>query len=205
MPGVFTIDEVQLPESHHLHEAAHVIAAQAFEGARFTSSQQRILRDIMCESFANSVDALACASAEDELHQLFLAPNCYMHPSGDEFTMMLHLRERLSLRNFFVLTFLSYVHSNFFREMTPAMIAKLIAKFTPGLKADDELLAEIGELAQIADLLDPQFRTSATSLYLRLEGHNGELMELLNFDFMKVFEEHPSFQKALDRLVAVIA
>ena len=113
-PGLFTTEDAALPESHHLHEAAHVLAAHAFDGARFTSPQQRILRDVMCESFANAVDALTCIPAtDDELHQFFLRPNCYMAPHEDDLALMVDLRERVGARCYFVLTLFSYVYSNF--------------------------------------------------------------------------------------------
>ena len=205
-PGLFTTEDAALPESHQLHEAAHIIATNAFEGARFTSPQQKILRDILCESFANSVDALACLpAAEDELHEFFLRPNCYMAPHEDDLASMLSLREKVGSRCYFVLTLFSYVHSNFLLEVfLKPTIVDIVSRYAPNVPLDDELLKDIEHLGQIGDQLDQQFRVTTTSLYLRIEGHSGDLFELLNFDFMKVFSEHPSFQKAVDRMADVL-
>lgn len=205
-PGLFTTEDAALPESHHLHEAAHVLAADAFEGARFTSTQQRILRDVLCESFANTVDALACIpAAEDELHQFFLRPNCYMAPHDDDLELMTELRMKVGPRCYFVLTLFSYVYSNFLLEVfLKPTVVDIVARYAPEVSLDDELLSQIEQLGQIGDQLDHQFRVTTTSLYLRIEGHEGDLFELLNFDFMKTFAEHPSFQKAVDKLASVL-
>ncbi len=205
-PGLFTTDDAALPESHHLHEAAHVLAANAFDGARFTSAQQRILRDVLCESFANTVDALACIpAANDELHQFFLRPNCYMAPHEDDLALMIDLRERVGARCYFVLTLFSYVYSNFLLEVFPKpTVVDIVSRYAPEVTIDDELLGEIDHLGRIGDQLDHQFRVTTTSLYLRIEGHEGDLFELLNFDFMKTFSEHPSFQKAVDKMATVL-
>ncbi len=201
-PSLFTTEDAALPESHHLHEAAHIIAANAFDGARFTSSQQRILRDILCESFANTVDALACIpAAQDELHRFFLRPNCYMAPHEDDLALMLELREKVGARCYFALTLFSYVYSNFLLEVFVKTTAiDILSRYAPEVSVDDELLSQIEHLGQIGDQLDHQFRVTTTSLYLRIEGHEGDLFELLNFDFMKTFAEHPSFQKAVDKM-----
>lgn len=205
-PGLFTTEDAALPESHHMHEAAHIIAANAFEGARFTSDQQRILRDVLCESFANTVDALACLPAvDDELHQFFLRPNCYMAPHEDDLALMLSLREKLGAKCYFVLTLFSYVYSNFMLEVfLKPTVVEIVSRYAPEVLIDDQLLREIEHLGRIGDQLDHQFRVTTTGLFLRIEGHGDELFELLNFDFMKTFADHPSFQKAVDKMVAVL-
>lgn len=205
-PGLFTTEDAPLPESHHLHEAAHIIAADCFEGARFTSSQQRILRDVLCESFANTVDALACLpAADDELHQFFLRPNCYMAPHEDDLALMLELRKKVGARCYFVLTLFSYVYSNFLLEVfLKPTVVDIVSRYAPQVTLDDELLDQIEHLGKIGDQLDQQFRVTTTGLYLRIEGHGDQLFELLNFDFMKAFNEHPSFQKAVDKMADVL-
>lgn len=67
------------PENHHLHEAAHCIAEHIFRDVRPRNVQEKILKLFICESFANSIDAMVGACADNDEQMLFVKLNSYMH------------------------------------------------------------------------------------------------------------------------------
>ena len=182
--NALSIDDLQIPESYHLHEAAHVVAEHAFNGYTFTDPQERILKAIVCESFANTVDALACASATDDTHRFFLKQNCYMHPDKKYVTVIAKLSKEFGEREAFFKTLTGYMHANFLRDWP--------------------VNKNLQPLKKLTDQLDPQFRVVTTKMYLNLEGFDGEVFELLNFSFMDVYEANPRFKAAADALSRVV-
>ena len=204
-PGLFTTDELRMPESYHLHEAAHVIAEHLFAGVQLNSVQEKILKTIICESFANTVDALACVSATTDIHRFFLEQNCYMHPDIDNMNVMSRLIEGLGPRCTSILTLMAYVHANFLRETLSAeVIQELAVRYAPGRKLSEELLNDGETLGQIGEKLDPQFRVQTTEMYLKLEGYDGEIFELLDFPFMEVLNGNGHMRNVMEALADIV-
>lgn len=205
-PGVFTIEEIELPESHHLHEAAHVIADDLFSGFSPANDQEKILRSMMCESFANTVDLLACLPANDDVHKYFLAHNSYMHPQDDELVVLERLNKAVNPKCFFMLAFHAYLYSNFLIETFVSQTSeKILRKYAPEVEITEDLLTDCEALAAIAENLDPQFRTITTEIYFKMEGFDESVYELLNFSFMKVLEQSGELQKVVNDMAAVFA
>ncbi len=199
------IADLSIPESYHLHEAAHVIADHFFAGVKLKSAEERILKDIVCESFANTVDALACGLAVDEMHRFFLRHNSYMYPDGRYVALFDRMNRGAGPRFTFVYTLIAYLHANFFKEKIPAAVLKdLRARYAPDAKFTDKTRKDCDSLRKMAEKLDPLFRVQTTQMYLRLEGHQGEIYDLLDFPFMDVFAENPVFRNAVDSMAGVV-
>ncbi len=204
-PNVLTTEDLRMPESYHLHEAAHVIAEHFFKAVTFTTPQEKILRAIVSESFANTVDALACVPATTEMHRFFLEHNCYMHPDQENMDVMSRLQQGLGPRATFMLTLFAYVYANFLREtFSPDVIQQLVKRYAPDQKLTDELLKYCEKLGQIGEKLDPQFRVQTTEMYLKMEGYDGEIFELLNFPFMQVYAANENFRNVTEALCEVV-
>lgn len=194
-PGVFTVDHLQMPESFHMHEAAHVIAEHLFESVQIKTPQERILKTILCESFANSVDALACVEATTEMHQYFLLQNCYMNPDSEDLEAMNQLIEDVGFERTFKLVLLGYLHANFMRQdVSEDLIIEIIGK--------NSLAAS--QIVKMCEKLDHLFRVQTTEMYLRLEGYNGEVFDILNFQFMNVFKANTGFTAAMNSMAHVL-
>ena len=201
-PNVFSSDDVQPPESHHLHEAAHVIAEHHFAKVSLKTDQEKILKSILCESFANTVDVLAYLPAESEMHQYLLSHNSYMKPLDEEMELIRRLQDHLGLRGLAVLTLFSYLSSNFLIETFVApTISKILNRFVPEVAITPQILADCEALGVMCERLDPLFRVQTTELYFKGEGFQGNVYELLNFPFMKVFEDNKDFGKAVESLI----
>lgn len=172
-PGVFGLEHMPIPESYHMHESAHVIAHEACAKLKLTTPQDRILKAILCESFANTVDALACGYADSDIHRTFLKFNCYMQPTEEAFEIISRVREAFGGEYVAKMILLSYIHANFLRDEVPLELLEA------GMN-DEDCIA----LSTIGQELDVQFREQTTANYFRLDGIQGEHSDLLNFDFM---------------------
>jgi hypothetical protein len=204
-PGVFAVEEMPMPESYHLHESAHVIAEHLFADFKPDDAREKILKAIMCESFANTTDAMSCVYATDELHRLFLAHNCYMHPQKKAMDTMSRLIRDLGLRFTFMLTFFTYVHANFLREgLAEGLVEDLAARYAPGVELSAKILKDCEYHSRIGERLDPRFRVITTEAYLKLEGHDGDIFEILNFSFMEVFNHNSMFREVIEAMADVI-
>ncbi len=194
-PNVLTTAQLQPPESYHLHEAAHVIADSLFAKTLLQTKEEKILKAILCESFANTVDALACVYATSEMHQYFLVHNCYMNPDKEDLDAMLSLIERLGFKRTVMLVLIGYLHSNFMRqEFSQQNILEIAG----------ENSADTDAIVQMCEKLDPLFRVQTTEMYLRLEGYDGEVFEILDFPFMQILKQNADFRLAMDSMAHIL-
>ncbi len=191
----FTTDQLQAPESYHLHEAAHVIADSLFRNINLKTREEKILKAILCESFANTVDALACVYATTEIHQYFLVHNCYMNPDKEDLDAMLNLIERHGFKHTFMLVLIGYLHSNFMRqEFSQDLIQEIIG----------ENSADTDAIVQMCEKLDPLFRVQTTEMYLQLEGYDGEVFEILDFPFMQILKQNADFRLVTESMAQIL-
>ncbi len=205
--NALSIDDMHIPESYHLHEAAHVIAEEVFAGVEFSTPHQKILKFIVCESFANAVDAHACALVQDETHYIFMRQNSYMHPEKKSALVLRRLTKALGSKFAFVSTLVCYLHANFLRELIPpTVLQELVARYAGnGCEWTDKVEKDFEALRKMAERLDPQFRVQTTQMFLNLEGFDGDVFEILDFEFMPIFMSQPKFQKAVVQLFEIVA
>lgn len=198
-PGTFAVEDLPMPESYHLHEAAHVIAEHFLKDIEPQNQQEQILKAILAESFANTVDALVCVHASDEIHDFFIKQNCYMHPQKKIALAMNGLIESMGFQFTFMLTFFSYVHANFLaKPMTNQFVLELASSYAPGKKLTANTKKDVGVVLGIGEKLDPLFRINTTSNYFKQQGFDEDLQELLAFSFMKVFAGNHRFKEATE-------
>ena len=204
-PGLFATEDLPMPESYHLHEAAHVIAEHFLKDVKLSSPQERILKALMAESFANTIDALACVSAADDIHYFFIKQNCYMFPHKKIIQAMNNLIETMGFRFTFMLTFFTYLNANFLtKPLSKKSVQELIERYAPDAKTSVKLQRDIRTVCGIGEKLDPLFRVTTTGNYLKQQGFEGEIQDLLHFPFMKIFAKNREFGKAAEGLCGVV-
>lgn len=190
-PGVFDLQQMPMPESYHLHESAHVVAELCAAGLETSTQEARILRALLCESFANTVDALACGYAETEEHRVFLKLNCYMAPNSETRELMTRVRRAFGPAFTARVVLLSYLFANFLWEDVPVDL----------LGVDD---ADVLSLSELGQSLDPLFRVQTTQNFLLMAGFRGEVYDLLSFDFVGLLARE-DFSAALAGMIAVLS
>lgn len=205
-PETFDLEDLNIPESYHLHEAAHVITEYAFEGVQFKKDEEKILKSILCESFANSCDAMACAFASTPNHQFFIQQNSYMHPQKKNMDAILRLIEGMGLKFAFQLVLFQYVQSNFLKEpLSTERIQSLAISAAPEARLTERNLKDCAAIGRMGEKLDPLFRMKTTEVFFKSEGFSGDVLETLNFSAMDVFLSRPEFKLAIDSMSDVIA
>jgi len=205
-PGVFATQDMPMPESYHMHEAAHVIAEYFLKEVSLNGPQEKILKLILAESFANTVDALACVAASDDIHRFFLKQNCYMHPRQNVSQALGALTKDAGFRFTFMLTLFTYVHANFLTKPVPKkMVQELFARHASNKKLNAKLQKHIQTVRGIGEHLDPLFRVTTTGNYLKQQGFEGDIQDLLDFPFMTVFAANRGFNQATEAMSDAIA
>jgi hypothetical protein len=204
-PGVFDLERMPLPESYHLHEAAHVIAEGATRELAAGAREDRVLKAILCESFANTVDAMACGFAETEIHRMFLKLNCYMHPDSVTRELMARVRASVGETMTARLVLLSYICANFLREGAAAsLVENWLENFAEAGAPGEGAMSDVWELSAIGERLDPLFRLQTTQNYFQLQGFKGPVEEMLDFDFVARLQRE-DFARAVAALVSLLA
>lgn len=205
-PNVFTAEEVTIPESYHLHESAHVIAEHFFKDVVLNSSEEKILKAILSESFANTVDALSCVPATNDIHRFFIGKNCYMQPRKNVMQAMARLTADLGATFNFMLTFFTYVQANFLaKPLSKKSVQQLADQYAAGHTIGAKQRKDVQIVCDIGERLDPNFRTTTTGAFLKQEGFEGEVFDLLDFPFSDVFAKNAGFKKACEGLSKVLA
>lgn len=195
--NVLSTDDLSVPESYHLHEAAHVIADEFFKKDGL-SDQEQILKALICESFANTVDALSWISVEDDMHHFFLWQNCYMHPEESDIESMRLTLDHFGLKFLFAFTMISYLHANFLKEgLEKEVIENLAQSFAPDAELNEDWIKELMSLRAMAEKIDPQFRVMTTKMYFSLEGYDRDFFEILDFSFMDMLSSNPAFKNVI--------
>lgn len=204
-PGIFSTDDMPMPGSYHLHEAAHVIAEHFLKKVRSSTLQEKILKVILAESFANTVDAFACTAVSDEIHYFFIKQNSYMQPQKKNIQAMNALTKSMGFRFTFMLTFFTYVQANFLASpLTKKYIRELASRYAPSAKLDVKVLKNVQIVCEMGEKLDPLFRFTTTANYLKQQGFEGDIHDLLDFPFTKLFESHSEYEKAIESLADAI-
>lgn len=191
----FTTDQLQMPESYHMHEAAHVIADHLFHNVTLKNREEKILKTILCESFANTVDAMACIYATSEMHQYFLVHNSYMNPDKEDLDALIRLVKKFGFKRSFHLVLIGYLHSNFMRqEFSQETVQDCLGESSP----------DANIIVDMCEKLDPLFRVQTTEMYLRLEGYDGEVFDILDFPFMQIFKQKADFSLVAEAMALIL-
>lgn len=205
-PQVLTTEDLTIPESHQLHEAAHVIAEHLFQkGFAIENDQIKVLKTILCESFANTVDALPWIFVDSNQHRFFLEYNSYMQPIPPHLALLKRMSKEMGLGFTAMMTLVSYLHSNFLVEtISPKWIELIAEKYAPNVKLNPKIIKDCHSMMKMAERLDPLFRVQTTQMYFKLQGYKKDIHQLLNFPFMKVFIENDAFAKVSGKMVSLI-
>ncbi len=209
-PGRFYWDDVtdNLKKNYLFHESCHAVAkdlTRQFKNEKDPADDlaNRILSILLEESFANTCELLGVAEAKDQTHRIFYEQNSYICMFSDRTLIHSALLEIGDTRVFMFFV-LAYLHSNFLHqsldEHALARILILLQKSsnpTSTRPLEPKQIKALKALGKIAFQLNPRFREVTTGFYLRLNGINGNLKTILNFDFLHLIESKEGSQKLL--------
>ncbi len=207
-PGVFNMGDLHQmsPNFNYLfHESAHCIAHSIFFGRThmrdIPKTRDSLLKVLMGEAFANSVECLSGAFRTGAIGEYFLRANCHFHADGKRAGF---LREGIRALGFPAVAktvFASFLYSNFlYRELSPREQG-LILEFS-GVKNKNS----IRKIATIGFELNPKFRTSTTPLHLLKVGFDASLDKLIQVDPLEFLKNKKQAQlrAQVNALIAVL-
>ncbi len=184
-----------LKANYVFHESCHAIARSISTRlglATATDLKTKLVAMLLEESFANTCEFMAIMDAQDATHKTFLEVNSFFTKFDDR-THLKNLCSEVGQKNVFKFMIFAYLHSNFLNEHFTQQQMARVTKLTFDHKA-------LKNLSKNAFELSPGFRFNTTELYLRLNGINENVLDALEFDYLAVIEQNPTFLKLIDEL-----
>jgi len=189
---------------HHMHEAAHGIAAHISRKIKCTTDRDRILRSLISESYANALEALSNTFCKTKTHQTFLALNSYIVDSEVLQRRKQRVLAALGIRNLFVVILYSYICSNFLVKSAPLRrTLQVLRKFGYSGSFSSTQKRDLKAIFDEGLRLNLQFRAHTTTFYLRHEGIavRGGILKSLDFDFLEIIEHQKPWRSFVENLV----
>ncbi len=207
-PGKFTLSELKRSElqfNYLFHESAHFIAHSVFFGrihpAAVPKNSDSLLKILLGESFANTVECLSSAFAEGEMGAYFLDANCHFRSNEKEVTVIRESLKKIGVEGVARILLAAFLYSNFMYEILGRKEKKLIFEFS-GIQKKTSIEA----LIRIGLQLSVQFRSTTTHLHLLKIGYEADLAKLMRFDPVArlLKKENSSLKEKAEFLAAVI-
>jgi hypothetical protein len=191
------------PTNYLMHESAHCIGASIlgkelnFSG---TNSPEAVLKILMGESFANTVEALANAYVDSEVHSETMRLNSYLwYGMGPRRKTTWELLDILGPKNGFRFLFVSFLFSNFcYQELKPKGVRLIHSLVAPEISLNPVRLGVLRRASELAFELNKDFRTTTAKFYFQFLGSEIPLEELLNFNFLSRIFKDERLLAALD-------
>jgi hypothetical protein len=179
----FSLTELKRSElqfNYLFHESAHFIAHSVLFGklkpAQMPKTAGSLLKVLMGEAFANTVECVAFLFAEGEVGGYLLDANCHFRTNEQEKSALLRVVRKTGLRKLTRAVFASFLYANYLYEGVGAKERRFISKLAG---VDAKLLAPAIRVGfELSDI----FRTDTTQLHLMKLGFPGDLRELMQGD-----------------------
>lgn len=203
--NAFNVDEViSFLKSSHFHEAAHCIADHLTTSIKDRPLKKKVLKILLCESFANAVESFSTALAIDQNHQIFLTMNCYMPILKKVDQSKRLVIKKLGHETAFLFILYAYIYSNFlYKVFDVTMLIDLFDQIKPDLKLSSELKKHCIVWATDAVRLNNGFRLITTGYYFKSHRIKGDVFSILDFDFLQLIKRNPEFHQAALRMASV--
>ncbi len=192
-----------LRKNYVFHESCHAIARSLGSGFfKDVRPEEKLLRILLEESFANACELVAVRDAKDQLHRIFYEWNSYTF-LFEECTHLSKAIEDLGAKSIFKFFILTYLRANFLApETNEKDFSRTLALAFGETISDPKKIKTLRYLSRIGFTLDQRFREVTTGLHLRLCGFQKSREELLNFDFLSVIEKKNNLQDFISSLTS---
>ncbi len=187
-------------ENFQMHESAHGVADFFVRDLRCGSKDQRILKAMLCESFANASESMATAFAIDAHHRTFLNLNCYIRDSQSLRKLKMKYLKQLGGRNLFLILLFSYLYSNYlYEKVSIEVILEVIQTFGESHQLSKKQLRELNQIISAGLGLNIRFRTRTLRFYLLSQGMqvSENILDSVDFDFMEFIARRKDWSKVI--------
>ncbi len=202
----FTLTELKRSElqfNYLFHESAHCIAHAVLFGRKHLRELPKnagvLLRVLMGEAFANTVECLSALHAEGEIEAYFLDANCHFRTSAKEVQSIARAAKEFGFPAVSKALFVAFLYANYLYEGVGEAELRRISRFTEISKP-----AVLRALLRIGFTLSKEFRVGTTQLHLMKVGFPADLKKWMG-DPLRQLEGDPALVGALERLLRVLA
>jgi hypothetical protein len=208
LPASFIINNMM--RNYTLHEAAHCIASSVFQlndsllrTAGGSEKEKFVVREILSEAFANSVETMAAAVDPSPFPAFIFRLNSHMKGTAEGKVVLDKARETFGDDLAFLILFLCYFEANFSASdpTDDTSVAVLGASGIPlSLDLDTELFAK---LITIGFRLQPSFRDSTAPTYFSVLGYEQDFYRLREAHWLGDESNHEPVRRIGSLLVDV--
>jgi hypothetical protein len=199
------------PINHVLHHSVHCVGDfvtndRLGSWAELGQGPLAVLRMLMCESFANTLDVLANIDANrgGEIGRNLFIMNNLVYKTEDECEPYTQFVERVGMKVAIQIVALFFLFRNLLAEsIDEEFLADALQTF--GVAFPPERAAELLPLFETTRLTEG-FRIATTTRYFRYIGLEfQDLLTLYDFDLLEVAREAPGVAQAFDVIADLIA
>ncbi len=200
----------QLKRNYLFHESCHGVARSILGkqkidllGAQIEDSVHRhLLRVFIEESFANTCELISIVDARDASHRIFFEWNSYVCMFNER-SNLIQAISTFGESQVFKFVMLCYLHFHFQNDRLEDSQFQRILNFSKyDFNVKPQAIKQMRSIAKIAFQLNPRFRETTTSFYLKKSGIAAPIEKLLEFDFMKVLENSGEWHQSIDQIAA---
>jgi hypothetical protein len=200
-PGMFPAEMgIRAISNAVLHESMHCIADRVLPHAKTT--RELVLRVLLAESVATTVDAFGVAYVQDDVHRIFHNYNSFypLEPAAPFRTILRRaLRAHGAVACFKVLLF-SHLYSNFLFKSVQRSELRRIREVTGIVGAHDERHM-FPLLASHVDRVSRSFRIGAAEFYFHhVHRIRKSIISLVDFDFVQAIADDTETIRAIDQI-----
>lgn len=195
----FTLTELKRSElqfNYIFHECAHFIAHDVLFKGAVPKNEDSLLKILVGEAFANSVECLASAFVEGEMEGYFLDANCHFRLNQAETKAVRLAGRKFGYRATALSLMGAFIYANFMYKKLGLAEREEIRKLA-GLSESFDSVVRIG--MGLSDI----FRSTTTQLHLIKVGFDPDLEKLMRFDPVKRVNGTPALKRKLAELAEI--
>jgi hypothetical protein len=179
-------------KNYVLHESAHCVASEVLRLESLldkdfpSESEQWVLKSLVSECFANSVERLCAGYARSNSHVLFVSLNTYVLYEPTRYALVQNGLDTFGLADMFTLACLGFFHDNYTATAPDAaMKDSLFAlAFTRRLNETEKSLA--AQLVDVCFRINAQFREETSPNFFGLYGCRQAFEDLCAKDILGI-------------------
>ena len=192
-----------LKKNFLFHESCHAVA-RSFRNSKPQGLENKILNQLIEESYANTCELLGIIYAEDSAHRIFYEMNSYT-ALFEQKTNLKNAIDELGFEFIIKATILGYLHSNHLHDsMDDVTLKRTIALTDANKKLSDKHLKTTKFVLRNCFNLDNAFKQVTTRFYMKLNAVETTHSNLKNVVYLSDFEKNINYRLYLNHLTDLL-
>jgi hypothetical protein len=211
-PGFFTLADLHQNRpapNYLLHESAHAVAFHELFGrppdvGEALSEPSALVKLMLGESFAMTAEYFAACAVQGQPHAWFFSISSYRHRTQKKKAV----GELLERHGFAVVgqaVLLAFLYNNFLVDRLDRRQLAALADTAAATRLSADELERLGRTLNGLMVMSPEFRYDTSRLFLTMFGRSRNIRRELSADPLLLLSRDPAAQRALGRLVRLLA